>query len=120
MKISISKNKTVEALNKEIQTKFPYLKVEFFKKAHGDFEASPKSDMYNQQTPLGAINEHLDAGDVIFSEDTTVQEVEERFEKDFGLHAQVFRKSGEVWLETVKTDHWSLQKENEKAAEKEI
>ena len=120
MEITINKNKTVDELNKEIHSGFPYLKIEFFKKPHAGFEGSPKSEMYDKSTALGAINEHLSEGNVVLNEETTVSQVEKTLEKQFGLHAQVFRKSGETWLETVKTDHWTLKAENEKAAEHEI
>ena len=41
-------------------------------------------------------------------------ELEERFEKDFGLHVQVFRKSGNIWLETSVSDDLTLAQQNEK------
>ena len=32
--------------------------------------------------------------------------------KTFGLSAQVFRLSGDVWLETTSTDNWTLEEQN--------
>ena len=40
----------------------------------------------------------------------TVETLESMFEDEFGLHVQVFRKSGETWLQTSVTDHWTLEK----------
>jgi hypothetical protein len=42
----------------------------------------------------------------------TVTELEQEFEKIYGLHIQVFRKSGQVWLETSVTDGWTLDMQN--------
>ena len=40
-------------------------------------------------------------------------ELEEIFETNFGLHVQIFRKSGKIWLETSTTDGWTLNQQNE-------
>jgi hypothetical protein len=35
----------------------------------------------------------------------------------YGLSVQVFRKSGNVWLETSATDNWTLRQQNNEGAE---
>ncbi len=52
-------------------------------------------------------------GDFILTPTSTVSEVEQGFETLFGIHTQVFRKSGRLWLETTSTDSWSLKEQNE-------
>ena len=42
----------------------------------------------------------------------TVNELEQRFSDVYGLGVQVFRKSGNVWLETTVTDGWTLEQQN--------
>jgi len=32
---------------------------------------------------------------------------------EFGLPAQILRKSGNLWLETSMTNHWTLQQQND-------
>ena len=44
-------------------------------------------------------------------------ELEVVFEDVFGLHVQIFRKSGDIWLQTSSTDHWTLEHHQEKAIE---
>ena len=39
-------------------------------------------------------------------------ELEKIFKDQFGLAVQVFRKSGNLWLETTMTDNWTLQQQN--------
>ncbi len=54
---------------------------------------------------------------MIVSEDQTVLEVEQFFKLHFNLNAQVFRKSGNNWLETTLTDSWTLKKQNQEGME---
>ena len=42
----------------------------------------------------------------------TVAEVENDLKKQFGLPVQIFRLSGNVWIETILTDDWTLEKQN--------
>ena len=40
--------------------------------------------------------------------------LESEFEK-LGINIQLFRKSGNVWLQTTTTDHWSIAQQNKEA-----
>jgi hypothetical protein len=42
----------------------------------------------------------------------TTAQVEELFLKKTKLHAEVFRKSGRVWLRTTATDYRTLEEQN--------
>ena len=37
-------------------------------------------------------------------------------EEEFGIHVQVLRKSGRVWLQTTATDDWTLAEQEQEAA----
>ena len=41
-----------------------------------------------------------------------VNKLENIFKDQFNLAVQVFRKSGNLWLETTMTDNWTLQQQN--------
>jgi len=41
-----------------------------------------------------------------------VIDLEKMFKNRFNLSAQVFRKSGNLWLETTMTDNWTLLQQN--------
>ena len=56
-------------------------------------------------------------GSIRISEEMLVSALEKSFEVQFGLSAQVFRKSGKTWLETSKTDDWTLKHQNEAGKE---
>jgi hypothetical protein len=56
-------------------------------------------------------------GDLVFSESTKVRELENDLREGFHLNAQVFRRSGNIWLETTMTDKWTLKQQNEHGKE---
>ena len=43
----------------------------------------------------------------------SVADLEKAFMNKFGLLTQVFRRSGNIWLETSITDGWSLKQQND-------
>jgi hypothetical protein len=51
-------------------------------------------------------------GSIVISPQMTVLDLEQHFKMIYGLSAQVFRKSGKVWLETTVTDSWTLEEQN--------
>ncbi|MCX8080373.1 MAG: hypothetical protein N3F09_03955 [Bacteroidia bacterium] len=113
MKISINgkENLCIADIQKEFETAFPYLKIEFFRKKHKSYEGSPKADLLDKNTPINKLTSRK--GSIEIHEDLTVNEVEKIFEDAFGLHVQIFRKSGKSYLETSVTDGWTLKKQNE-------
>ena len=53
-------------------------------------------------------------GDLKVNGEMEVSKLEQAFEKKYGLHVQVFRRSGNIWLQTTKTDSWTLEAQNRK------
>jgi len=118
MKITLSsKNKDLKIsdVQQMFSSEFPYLKIEFFKKPHKEFKGSPKKELLSEETLIAEILQK--DGSIEFSENNTVREVEKMFENAFGLHVQIFRKSGNTFLETSVTDNWTLQKQNDTGKE---
>ncbi|MBL7890259.1 MAG: hypothetical protein JNL24_11940 [Bacteroidia bacterium] len=117
MELLISDNKTIKNLQDEFNKLFPFLKIEFFSRSHGKGEASPKSMIRNNSKTLGECRKIHSNGSLKISAKQKVSELEQMLQEHFGLSAQVFRKSGKVWLETTSTDDWTLAKQNEQALE---
>lgn len=115
MKLHIDDTKTIAEIQNEFNAVFKYIKIEFFTKAHKMGEASAKEDLIDSSKKLGEIRTIHNEGDLIINKDMMVSEVEEGFENNFGIHAQVFRKQNNVWLETTNTDNWTLAKQIETA-----
>ena len=103
---------TIESVQKQFNVIYPFLKIEFFTKPHKKFEGSNKKDRYVMNEEINSIEtKHTDLK-IMLDHRTTVTKMEEAFEKQYGLYVQVFRKSGNVWLETSVTDNWTLDKQN--------
>lgn len=118
MRLSILANQAIGELQKQFSSVFPFLKIEFF----------TARDMLNKLPypppflPSGTkINEactgKVKEGTLEFTGATSVAELERLFREDFSLWVQVFRKSGNLWLETTATDSWTLQQQNEHGRE---
>lgn len=112
MKIEINSNTTIMDIKKQFHSYFEYLKIEFFSKKHGYQESSAKKNIYEAQTPLKSISTKIKDAKIEFDEDTTVKDFEKKFYEDFDLNVQVFRKSGQVYIETSLTDDWTLNQQN--------
>lgn len=112
IKLSIGNQDTIAGISGQFNKHFPYLKIECFKKPHRFGTGSRKKDMYPSSEKIIAIRK-IKPTEISFTPSTTVNQLEKLFEKKLGLHIQVFRKSGNIWLETSATDHWTLRQQNE-------
>ena len=117
MRISVEDNRLLSDVQLEFNTYFPYLKLEFFRAPHKIGEGSAKKLLMDNRRRIKDCRSKSKTGDLIFSAETTVADLENTFFRDFGLSAQVFRRSGNVWLETSATDSWSLMQQNSEGAE---
>lgn len=102
----------IKDLKKQFHDYFGFLKIEFFSKKHGYEESSNKKNIYEANTPLKTISSKIKDTVIEFDEHTTVQSFEKTFYDDLGLNMQVFRKSGQVYIETSLTDAWTLSHQN--------
>lgn len=120
MIFQISPEKTMGALQTEFMEAFPGLKIAFFSKPHREFKGSAaKFLVQDHDMPLSQLSQKMKAGQIVLLHETVVSALEKLFEEEFGLHVQVFRKSGNAWLETSVTDNLTLREQQEKAASSE-
>ncbi len=113
MKIKINSRKKIAAIQAEFNALFPYLKLEFFSRPHSASEGSAKRFLEPATKTLGEFKTfHNVKKEITITPAMTVKELEYNFRNVFGLSAQVFRKSGKVWLETTVTDGWTLEEQN--------
>ena len=64
---------------------------------------------------LSQLSPNLKTGVIPIQPDLVVWELERIFEAEYGLHVQVFRKSGRTWLETSISDDLTLAEQQAKA-----
>ncbi len=113
MKLHLSPDTTIAELQKIFQSEYPYLRLTFFTKPHGVFKVSPAESMIkDEQTPLDSLMPEPKSGFITLQPDMPTFEVEQLFDKTFGLHVQVMRKSGDTWLVTSTTDKLTLAEQN--------
>ena len=116
--MKITKQTTLAEIKKEFAGQFEGLKLEFFKKPLADGLGSPKKDILESTLKVGDVNSAvLDTAEMKWSKSSTASEVEQEFEHKLGLHVQVFRLTGRVWIETTTTDSYTLEKQMSKSLE---
>ena len=112
MELKLFRNTTIRELKKQFSKNFSFLKLEFFFKKHRKEEGSAIQQKIADDTCLSDLSFVFREGLFYFTKSTAVNEFEQRLQKEFGLPVQVFRRSGDLWLETTRTDNLSLQKQN--------
>ena len=115
MFLFLSPDKTLNEIQQSFTSKYPFLKLEFYKLQNNDPGLTVKKHLSHSLTLKAAGLKGNGLIDI--SNDMTVADLEKIFLHQFGLNAQVSRKSGILWLETTMTDKWTLQKQNEHGRE---
>ncbi len=107
----------------EIQTvfigQFPHLRIEFYKRPHEPGEATGDREKLNVDLTLEEIAKAKWTKELQIDRSMTISEFEALMYEDFGLNVQVFRRSGNLWLQTTVTDNWSLDVANTKGGHSE-
>lgn len=117
MKILINDSRTIKDIQEEFKANFPYLKIEFFSEPHKIGAPSAKKSIKAPTKTIGECRTVHKKGSLTITPKMTVAELEQNFNKLFGLSVQVFRRSGKVWLETTRTDDWTLEVQNTQGEE---
>jgi hypothetical protein len=112
MKITINNNRKIHAVQEEFNKVYPYLKLEFFAKSNTAGGNSSEKLIRNDSKTMADCRTEHNNGELVITEDMNVAELEQRFRDIFGITIQVLRKSGNVWLETSKTQNWTLGDQN--------
>lgn len=108
----ITDDKKIGEIQSEFNAKFKNLKIEFYTLQHKSGEGSlDKLKIENDKT-IGDIRTIHTSGQLSINGHQKVSTLENNFLTDYGLNAQVFRKSGSLWLQTTSTDDWTLAEQN--------
>jgi len=112
MQLLINNERTISEIRREFNDMFPYLKLEFFSRFHDAGKPSRLKFKIPAEKKLGEIRQSGNDGNMTIEPGMTVNALEQTLRNTFGLSAQVFRKSGGIWLETILTDTWTLAEQN--------
>lgn len=119
MNIEIRPEMKIEEVQSAFAKRFPFLKLNFFKsKPKADKEYSAK-DLLDSSKRLMDVSEQKSNSVLLINGLMTVSELEKQGQEKLGLHIDVFRKSGKVWLKTSASDQWTLDEQNKEARESE-
>ncbi len=110
--ITINDETSIRSIQDAFNSVFPYLKLEFYSKPHAPGRPSNVKFLQQPGKLLGEIRKNHTNGEIILKPEMTVSDIEQLFGNEYGIGIQVFRKSGNIWLETTITDDWTLQKQN--------
>jgi len=111
MKLFIEKESLADDVKKIFTTCYPFLKIEFYKKTPPHTAAILKKEVMPFNLPLVQFINGNSKTVIDISHNITVEQLEDQF-ASLGLLSEVFRKSGNVWIETSLTNNWTLQQQN--------
>jgi hypothetical protein len=116
MKVQITINKTIGDIKKEFTAAWPHLMLGFYSKPHTENHGSNAKFMVTDDhltvSQLGSG--YQENSELTLEADMPVREVERLLEEKFGLHTQIFRHSGSVWLQTTVSDKLTLDQQEER------
>ena len=115
MLLEINDNKPVAALQSKFSACFPYLKIEFYSKAHHWQSASDEKYLVLPQTLVGSIRNKQAAGLFDIKSYHKTGQVEKNFKQKWGLHVQIFRLQDNSWVQSTGTDDLTLHEQMELA-----
>ena len=104
----ISDEKKLKDIQAEFSKKFPYLKIEFYAHEHASGEGSPEKEHLDLEQTVGEVRSIHNRGELSIDGHLKVKTLEKNFAEQYGLFVQVFRRSGQLWLQTISTDEWTL------------
>lgn len=117
--MKIDSQTTLKDIQQTFSTQFPHLRLEFYNKPHGEGEATSNRAQLEPDQKVAALAKSGHPDQIDVAAEMTISHFESMVEKHFGLHVQVFRRSGNLWLQTTATDGWSLEQANRKGGHSE-
>ena len=117
MNLRIAPNRLISDLQKDFNNAFPFLKLEFFRDRNQQLPAFTFQQILPHGNRIAEGQASITDGDIEVDPDMKVKDLEKIFKDQFSLAVQVFRRSGNLWLETTMTDNWTLRQQNEHGRE---
>lgn len=112
MEITINDQRKIFAVQKEFSEMFPFLKLEFYSRSNMAGGAQAGKLMKHISKTIAACRTIHSSGYITIQPHMTVGELKQRFKDVYGLSAGVYRKSGEVWVETPEMGGLTLENQN--------
>jgi hypothetical protein len=117
MHLHLTKDSRIADIQQQFNVCYPYLKLQFSAQHIHVGATHVKRSLIPSDTLLRSITHMEFPCQIDIDQSMTVARLERCFEQKTGLHVQVFRSSGSLWLITTATDQWSLEKQNREGEE---
>ncbi|MFT4603263.1 MAG: hypothetical protein ACI857_003451 [Arenicella sp.] len=115
--LHISDSTQLKEIKKAFNDKFSHLKIEFFAEEHNEGEASSYKSMFDDELYLKDVRIKHTKGYLSIDGHQKTSTFESNFKEHFGVNVQVWRKAGNLWLQTTVTDTWTLSEQERKGLE---
>lgn len=117
MRLTIEGARSLQEVRQDFNAAYPYLMLEFFKPVFSRSALPSAGNMLLPSMKVRDARRSQHDGYVELEDLMKVAELERTFKELYGLNVQVFRKSGNIWLETTMTDGWTLKQQNDHGRE---
>src|SRR5689334_14087028 len=98
MQLYIDDETRILDLQHLFNTIYPYLKIDFFKNGSAK-KALAKAEKISPNERMKSVSNISGIHQISVNEQRTVAQVKKDFKEMLGLAAEVYRKSGNVWIE---------------------
>lgn len=112
MDLQITPEISLEQIKTEFRKRFKNLDIAFFSEPHAPGEGSESVNRIPDQLSAGDAGDIRKKGTLSLNGLSVTADVEKGFREQFGLNAQILRKSGNVWLQSITSDHKTLAELN--------
>lgn len=116
MMLRITPTRLISEVQTEFSHTFPFLKLEFFQNKRR-LQNTRQEIKMSPASRIGDCQSFISEGEIEITKKMKSRELEQKLKEQFGIIAQVFRRSGNLWLQTTMTDNWTLEKQNEHGME---
>ena len=110
----IASDRTLEELQIEFNSRFPYLKLEFYSCPHTSGKGTLEQYRLEPDRRIREVQQKGSEGELPLEGGLLTGRFEELLQERFGLNAQVFRLSYGTWMQTWATDVWTLDEQNQR------
>ena len=106
----ITSQKLIKEIQNEFNTLFPFLQIEFFSLLNR--KSKETINKIPNLFTLGNAHKIKELVKIEILPCTIVKDFESDFKNKFGLHAKLYRKSGNLWQEITITGTWTMKQQD--------
>jgi hypothetical protein len=117
MKINVSKDTCIEALQSTFSQMFPLLKLEFLYSPYNSGADTRTQMIFNRKAHIDDVG-HIECETIFdITPQMTIEKLLFNFKNQFRADVKIFRFCEGYWIDTTDTDWWTLAEQNNRACE---